>query len=62
MFGKVFVILALALLFFPAIAQAYYDPPGPPAIEVRVFVDEISLEENMDDGYNSAADIKINYR
>ncbi|RLI82137.1 hypothetical protein DRP07_05800 [Archaeoglobales archaeon] len=57
------VFLALAaLLFFPTIAEAYYDPPGPPAIEVRVYIDGILLQESMDDGYNGAADIKIDYK
>ncbi|MBO8181293.1 MAG: hypothetical protein H0Z28_00700 [Archaeoglobus sp.] len=62
MFGKVFLLTLFVVLFLPSIAQAYYDPPGPPAIEVRVYIEEISLNENMDDGYNGAADIKIDYR
>lgn len=56
--------LVLAAIFFVLSlvpASAVYDPPGPPAVEVRAYLVGFIPMEDMDDGVDGKTEIKIDY-
>jgi hypothetical protein len=59
---KYLILLAFFLVFqlAPAVL-AEYDPPGPPAVEVRVWIVNFYPLEDMDDGINGETEIQIDY-
>ena len=59
---KVILAAMIALLLLSSLVQAHFDPPGPPAIHVSVYLLGVSLTEDMDDGWNGYADIIGKYK
>lgn|GEM_PF-1525467 len=56
---KVKLSILLAILFLPQTVLAEYDPPGPPAVEVKVWLVSFTPLENFDDGWNGKSDIRF---
>ncbi|MBE8539724.1 C13 family peptidase [Geoglobus acetivorans] len=56
-------ILSCVLVFFAlslaGVVDAEYDPPGPPAVEVRVWLLSFTPLDNFDDGWNGKSDIRF---
>ncbi|AIY91233.1 C13 family peptidase [Geoglobus acetivorans] len=56
-------ILSGILVFFifslTGVVSAEYDPPGPPAVEVRVLLLSFTPLDNFDDGWNGKSDIRF---
>ncbi|ADC64394.1 hypothetical protein Ferp_0209 [Ferroglobus placidus DSM 10642] len=55
--SRISVFLVFAVLTLSSVANAKYDPPGPPAVEVRVWLVNFTPLENFDDGANGKSDI-----
>lgn len=52
-------ILVFSVLSFAQAVNAEYDPPGPPAVEVRVWLLSFTPLDNFDDGWNGKSDIRF---
>jgi len=59
--GLLLTIL-VGLMMVAPLAGAHFDPPGPPAIQVSVYLLGVALTEDMDDGWNGYADIVGSYK
>ncbi len=55
--------LVLIFVFFvfslASVVNAEYDPPGPPAVEVRVWLISFTPLDDFDDGWNGKSDIRF---
>ena len=49
------------VLWMSLVASAEYDPPGPPAVQVNVWLVNFYPLEDMDDGINGETEIQIDY-
>ncbi|USH00772.1 hypothetical protein K1720_04910 [Thermococcus argininiproducens] len=58
----VLLTLILSLSLMLSSVAAHFDPPGSPAIQVTVYLLGVSLNEDMDDGWNGYADIVGKYK
>ncbi|WP_456478483.1 C13 family peptidase [Geoglobus ahangari] len=50
---------AILLVSLAGVGNAEYDPPGPPAVEVRVWLLSFTPLDNFDDGWNGKSDIRF---
>ncbi|NOY10532.1 MAG: hypothetical protein GXO67_00275, partial [Archaeoglobi archaeon] len=58
--GIVLIIAsAILLVSLAGVGNAEYDPPGPPAVEVRVWLLSFTPLDNFDDGWNGKSDIRF---
>ncbi len=55
------LIIVFSMICLIQTVSAVYDPPGPPAVEVRVYLAGFTPLEDMDDGANGKTEIKIDY-